>query len=303
MAMVVNVGSVSLLNDTLRDVNSVQEQLGTLQTQISSGNVAQTFQQLNGSVENYSSINARINSTQQYQTSNAETVSSLQTTDEAMGQMIDLVSDMTTLIQGRLNTATGQSAPFDQEMKDDLSSLATLMNTQYNGRYLFSGTASNQPTMPSTTVQPATDGVPDTSYYGGSSQSTQVGIDQGVTMEYPVRGDDPAFQQIYAAIQQSLKASDANDTSGLNASLTLLQQGSSGLIAARAKVNAATVNVQNTDDRLTQMQTYWQGLSDKVGKTDIVAASTQVASYEAILQATYQVYARLSQLRLSDYLR
>ncbi len=297
------IGSVNLLNSTLQDVTSVQEQLATLQTQISSGNVAQTFQGLNGNVENYSELDARLNRTDQFTTSNDSTISSLQTADETMSQMEDIVSNMTTLIQSRLNTATGQSMPFNQEMSDALTSLSTLMNTQYDGRYIFAGTASQTAPVPDSTVKPTTAGVPDTNYYAGSGQSMKLRIDDGVEIDYPVRADDPAFQQIFAAAQQALDAAKNNDTAGLNASLTLMQQGQQGLISARATVNAVTVNVQDTNTRLGQLKTYWQGLSDKVSKTDIVAASTQVASYEAILQATFQVYSRLSQLKLSDYLR
>jgi len=84
--------------------------------------------------------------------------------------------------------------------------------------------------------------------------------------------------------------------------LDLIQAGQEELVAARTRVNTAIINIEQTGTRLEQMRLYLKGVTEQVSKTDVVAAATEVANHEAVLQASFQVYARLSQLRLSDFL-
>ena len=156
--------------------------------------------------------------------------------------------------------------------------------------------------MPDISIKPAVSGQPDASYYGGSSTSIVVRSDENVEFKFPVRGDDPAFQKIYAAAHQAIEAYESGDQEKLGKALTLMQQGQTDLNGVRATVNMEIINTGNINERLESLNLYWTGVTEKVGKTDIVAATTQIATYEATLQATFQVYARLSQLRLSDYL-
>ena len=180
--------------------------------------------------------------------------------------------------------------------------MATALNVNFDGRYVFSGTASNSKPVPNINVAPVVNGVADANYYAGSPESSGMRADENIEYDFPVRADDPAFQKIYAAAHSAMKAFAAGDMDGLRRSLDLMQAGQQDLVGVQAKVNMQILNVTDINDRLNSMNLYWKGMTEKVGKTDIVAASTQIASYEAVLQATFQVYARLSQLKLSDYL-
>lgn len=296
------VGSVSLLNNTLGDVKNLQQQLADLQEQISSGVKAKTFQQLNGQVEQFTLLESKIRRTDAFVDQNGVNIARMQTADQAMGQLIDVADSMENLIVSARDASSGSALPFEQQMQNLLKAMATAMNINFDGRYVFSGTGTNLPPMPDETIPPQTNGVPDASYYGGSSTSMTIRADETVEFSFPVRGDDPAFQKIYAAAHQALKAFRDGDDTAMAQALTTLQQGQEELNSVRAGVNMAIVNTNDINDRLESMNLYWKGVTEKVGKTDIVAATTQISSYEAVLQATFQVYARLSQLRLSDYL-
>ncbi len=296
------VGSVSLLNNTLGDVSKLQQQLGDLQEQISSGVKAKSFQQLNGQVEQFTLMESKIRRTDAYVESNNVNLARMQTADQALTQMVDIADSMENLIVTGLNTASGGSLPFEQQMNNLLQAMASALNINFDGRYLFAGTATNTPPVPDPTVQNATRGVPDTSYYAGSSDNMSIRVDDNVSFDFPVRADDVAFQKIYAAAQEAIRSYNSGDTTKLKAALDLMQSGQNDLNGVHAKVNMAIINTTDITDRLQTLNLYWKGVTEKVGKTDIVAASTQIASYEAVLQATFQVYARLSQLKLSDYL-
>lgn len=302
MATMNRVGSVSLLNSTMKDVSNLQTQLGTLQEQISSGVKAKSFDQLNGQVEQFTLLESKIRRTEMFISGNEVAVARLQTGDQSLSQLIDIVDQMENAIVAGLDTAMGSQLPFEQQMRNLLEAMATALNISFDGRYLFSGTATNQVPVPDVTKAPAVDGQPDASYYKGSPENLELRADENMVYDFPVRADDPAFQNIYAAAHKAIKAFNSGDTVKLREALTQMQQGQDQLTALRASVNMQIVNINDVNDRLSSLNLYWKGVSEKVGKTDIVAATTQVASYEAVLQATYQVYARLSQLKLSDYL-
>ncbi len=76
-----------------------------------------------------------------------------------------------------------------------------------------------------------------------------------------------------------------------------------GIIAAQATVNANKVQLTNIDTNLASSKLYWQGIQQGIGNTDVVSVSTQVAINQGILQAAFQAFAKISSLRLSDFLK
>lgn len=297
------ISNLSLFNSTLGDVSDVEKQLATLQQQISSGLKSQDFAGLNGQIEEYTQINAKISAATQYQNNNTVAAARLQTADNAMEQMQSIASDMQALIvQARNATASG-SLNFQLQMENYMKSMASQLNTNFDGKFLFGGTDTTSPPVTDPLHIQSVVGTPDAGYYGGSTQDVTYHADVNITYTIPVRADDGAFQKLFAAAQQAIRGFNSGGDADLASALDLMQSGTQDLTAARADLNATSINVQSTNDRLKSMQLYWKSVNDEVANTDLVAASTQVSNYQAILQATFQVYSRLSQLRLSDYLK
>jgi flagellar hook-associated protein 3 FlgL len=296
------VTNFAMLNHTLGDVTDVQKQLATLQQQISSGLKSQDFKGLNGQVEQYTQLTARIANATGYQNGNQNGIARLQTADHAMDQMTSIADDMENLIvQARGPDKAGLDVA--QQMKAFLESFAGQLNMNFEGKFLFGGTNTATPPVPDPMVAPNQPGVPDDSYYAGSKDDITYHSDERETYNFPVRADDPAFQKIFAAAKQAMRAAQNGSDGDMKSALDLMQQGQGELNSSRAGLNTTILNVQGTNDRLKSMQLYWQGVSDSIANTDLVAASTQVANFQAVLQASFQVYAQLSQLRLADYLR
>ncbi len=295
------IGSLSLVNDVLRDVTQSQTKLADLQLQISSGYKSDTFAGLNGSVEKFTQVTAQLSRAKQFNSNNQVNISKLQTADVALEKLVDIADQIKTNIMGA-NGATIDSSNLEQVIGDLLKAFGSELNTNFNGYYVFGGADSNTIPVPDTTVSNQVLGVPDSNYYVGSTQDTIMRFDERTEVAFPVRADDPAFQKIYAAARQAIDAAQRGNAEELQKAQQLIQDGQKDLNTARSRLGATLLNVQSVDDRLKQLQTHWTELADGVSKTDIVAASTEVAGYQAILQASFQVYARLSQLKLSDYL-
>lgn len=299
---VTRIGNLALHSGTLRDIASVQSKLATLQEQISSGIKANNFEGLNGQVEQYVQLEAKVRQSQQFIESNTLNVSRMKTADQAMGQIVDVADSMENLIVQARNTGNANALNFQQLMTGYLKDMAAQMNISFEGRYLFGGTNTGSPPVPDPMQGPAAAGVPDDGYYAGSKDNLVYRQDERTEYTFPVRADDEGFQQIIAAAHQAMEAFQAGDDTGLGSALTLMQSGQQGINDSRTNLNNTIISVSDSTDRITSMKLYWQGVTESVGKTDLVAASTEVSNHEAILQAAFQVFARLSQLRLSDFL-
>ena len=244
--------------------------------------------------------------TQNYIDSSQLAADRLNITDNVLGQVIDIGTDIKNLIALRRNSAVGDDVAFQAQLQGKWQALASVMNTTSEGRYIFSGTRTDTPAV-RTDAMPAlqVDGVPDTGYYNGNSEDITVRVEDNVNISYNVRADDPAIQKIFAGIATAYKfgSSSAGENPDLQKAYDMLQQGVDGVISTRATVNANIVNVGDNKDRLSSMQLYWKGLKETISNTDIVSVSTEVAVNQGILQAAYQAFAKISSLKLSDFLR
>lgn len=301
--MVTRIGNVALYNSTMKDVTNVQQKLASLQEQISSGLKAKTFAGLDGQVEQYTLLQNKMRTTEKYIETNTVTISRLKTADQAMSQMVDIADSMENLIVTARSGAIGDSAGLDLQMRNLLKQLGDQMNINFEGRYLFGGTNTSNPPVPDPLATPVSQGVPDANYYAGSQDDLVYNYDERSSFTWPVRGDDPAFQKILAAANQALQAMANKDDSGLASALDLMQSGQQDLVTARSRLNSTIIHVESQTEQLTSMKLYWKGVSEQVANTDLVAATTEVSNHEAVLQAAFAVFSRLSQLRLSDYLR
>jgi flagellar hook-associated protein 3 FlgL len=295
------VGSLSLLTDIQRDTSVTQRRLADLQNQISSGFKSKDFAGLNGSVEQFSQVTAQINRAKQFNANNVVNVSKLQTADVALEQMMELADKMKTAMVGANGASIG-SSNLVQIMGDYIKAFGSELNASFNGSYIFGGTDTYTLPVSDEGLGAVSPGNPSASYYSGAAQDATLRIDDRTEVVFPVRADDMAFQKILAAAKQAVVAAQGKDTITMGQAQQLIQEGMKDLSAVRSRVGSTVTNIEAIDSRLKTLTTYWTELSDSVSKTDIVKASTEVASQQAILQASYQVFARVSQLRLSDYL-
>ena len=297
------VGSVALLNDTLTHVINTQSKLGNLQVAISSGIKSDTFSGLDGQVEQYTLFNAQQRRADKFKSENSVAISKMQTASTSIATLTTLADNMMKLIVNGRNGAAAPTLQLDVQMKNYLKTFGDALNLSFAGSYIFGGINTAVPPVPDTSAPPVAPGIPDDSYYVGAKVDVQMRSDELTTYPFPVRADDPAFQKIYAAAHQAIAAYTSGSDTEMQNAQTLMAAGQKDLNAAQSRVSNNIVDTQATNTELTTLSAYWKGLADDASKTDLVSASTQVSSYEAVLQASFQVYARLSQLKLSDYLK
>lgn len=302
------VGRISTYNihqSLMRDTTKSQSELFDLQGQVSSGLKTDNFAGLGSSVETFADLEARLSRGQAYIDGTKLVEGRLDVVDNTLSAIIDTATDIRNLISLRRNSAVGDSLAYDTQIEGKWQALVSQLNVSMEGRYVFSGTATNAPAVdaenyPSLQV----DGIPDKGYYKGSTDNISVRIEDNVDITYNVRADDPAFQKIFAGLAMARKYGvTAGESQEMQQAYDLVAEGTEGIIGIRAVVNANKVKVMNNYDRLQSQQLYWKGLKEEISNTDIVAVSTEIALNQGILQAAFQAFARISSLKLSDFLR
>jgi len=302
--MAVNsVSTYAIFQSTLTDMNKVETDLNNEQMQLSSGSKAQNFAGMADNVQQYLSLDATIAKTNQYLNDNQLVETRINTTSSVLSQVVDIATSLQSLISQRLSSA-GNNSAFGTQLQGVWQQLTGQLNTSVDNQYLFSGTAVNTPPVNATDF-PALQqsGVPDAGYYQGNQQNITVSAQDNTSVTYNVRADAPAFQQLFAGLAMAQQGDQLNSSNALSQAETLVQSGLQGIINIQATVNTNKVNYTTIDQNLNNLKLYWQGILQSLGNTDVVAVSTQVAINQGILQAAFQAFAKISSLRLSDYLK
>ena len=303
MAALTRVSTYGLHQRTLGDVTQLQSRLADLQNQVSSGQKSKTFQGLNTNTETFVQLDAKLMKTQTLIDGNTRIISRLQTMEVSMDQIINIADDFQDLTVAARNPASADDVQFEILARSMLETIAGQLNVSVEGRYLFSGSKTNVPPVQTPVPGNSVPGVPDDGYYQGNNEDLYVRVQEQYTLAYNVRANEGGFQKLFAAINLGLDAYGSGSQDLMAQASEMATEALDEINGMRASVQQTRVNIEDINERHTQLKLYWQGLSEEITKTDILSASTEIAMSEAILQASFASFTRLNELRLTDFLR
>lgn len=303
MAVVTRVSTFNVFQNTQGNIRDVQGSLFDLQRQISSGFQTETFEGLAPNTEQFTNLEAKIRKLTTYENNNSQAIARLESTGQAMDQFIELADDIEDLMVLRRDGVLEDNINFDLQLRNIRETLASQLNVSFEGRFLFGGTRTNIPPVITQPVPEAvTPGELDNNYYQGSSEDITLRASDEFELQYNVRADDIGFQKVFTAMSLALEGHEEDSDDKMISAINQMQDGIQGVISKRSEVNINFVNVTQITTRHEDLRLYWQGVSEELINTDLLSASTQVTQDEAQLQATFQVFARINNLRLSDFL-
>jgi flagellar hook-associated protein 3 FlgL len=304
MVELTRISTLSSYNTAISNFQKVQGNLATLQDQISSGKKGRDFESYTGQVEQLTGLEKEVKRLKMYQDHNAETTSRLQTTEQALDSVIDITDKIQDLMTLRNNPVSANSISFPQQLNGLRLSVAKELNVSIEGRYLFGGTRTDAPPVIDNPVPEAfTPGTSDDAYYQGAKENVITRVQDNVDLEFDARADDPAFQKLFSAISLALKGENEKDNALIRQATNLTTEALKEIIALRSNVQSQRTEVDRITLRQKDTQLYFAGVVQEIAEVDKVDAASRVAIDQATLQATFQVYARISGLRLSDFLR
>jgi flagellar hook-associated protein 3 FlgL len=279
----------------LSDLRRVQERLATAQSQVSSGKRIEKPSDDPLGAERAMRLNDQLESTGAYRTAVDESRSWLDATDSALGSLSDIVQHVRELTLQAANGSTSDAGR--QSIKAQIDQLTeeakTTLNSAYDGRYIFSGTATDTPPYSTATGD---------AYQGDSSPVVRQ-IGPGVSVQVNVTGDD-----VLAGLLPTLRTLSAhlaaNDTASLSTSdLKAIDAGFDNLTDKRGLVGAVTNRVDAAGTRLDDTTDITTAFLSKTQDADLPQALTDLSAQQTALQAALRGGASLIQQSLMDFLR
>jgi flagellar hook-associated protein 3 FlgL len=303
--VVTRISTYNTHQATRNNASSVQNTLLNLQKQISSGFKTDDFKGLSGAVEGFVALDNKISRTDGFLQNNQILSARMQTMNTSVNQVIDTATALRNTLLLRRNQSIGQSVGFAGQLQSTWETLTGQLNTNLEGRYLFGGIRTDTPPVDNTTfptIQNA-DLSPEDGYYRGAKESTVMRVQDDYNITQSVRADDPAFQKIFSAMAIAKEGDATNDDELLKRAYDMLSDGIAELGDVQTAIGNTLGNMEVVADRQSQLILYWKSVKESLINTDLVSASTEVATNQGILQASFQAFARINSLQLSDFLR
>lgn len=231
----------------------------------------------------------------------------IQTMYDSVGGMADLASRLSALITGLQGDNAAGVEGVTAEAGELMQEFAALLNTQQEGRYLFSGGRTDQPavdvdsaTYAAMTTVPST---ADTSYYQGDSTIAHYQAADDLILSYGVTADQPAFEKALRAFNLIANLTTTPvDNDVLDEASQLASDATDGLAVTQAKLGATSASLERTIDRHVDEQLVLQTHVDDIRSVDLAESTTRLSQLTASLEATMSLMNSLEENSLTKYL-
>lgn len=306
--MTSNISTLEQQNQMLQYLQQMQTQANNLSTQISTGQVSQTYSGIAPQAAQVVDLTA----TQSLQQGYVNTINTVNTKLNIMTLAMQNITSIATSFQNTLtNDAFAPGGVSVQETAQQLlTELGSYLNTQDGNSYVFSGNQTSTPTFNPGGLPSPGDLVTNVAadYYGGDNGIAAATVDHNVTVQYGVTGDNPAFEQIirvlnyYANDPAPLSQSNPVDVANANTAQQML-----GNAAQAVQQLVATGGEQQAN--LNQLSTAHQNAItlastslNNIVQVNSATAITQLNTLQTQLTASYQTINLLQSLSLTKYL-
>jgi flagellar hook-associated protein 3 FlgL len=281
----------------LADLRRVQERLADAQERVSSGKQIEKPSDDPLGAERAVRLRGELQTTSAYSTAVDESKSWLDATDSALSSITDIVQTARELTVQAANGATTPSARQSIKVQIDAltEQLKTTLNGAYDGRYIFSGTATDTPPYDLTSATPDA--------YQGDANPVVRQIGPGVSVQVNVTADD-VLSGLIPALRTISSHLASNDGASLQTTdLQALDAGLDTITAARSLVGAATNRVDAAGQRLDELNDVTTAFLSKTEDADLPQALTDLSAQQNALSAALRGGSTLIQQSLMDFLR
>lgn len=303
--MAARVSTLSVTQSNLRDILSVQSNLATIQKQISSGKTSQSFEQLSedGKIERIIGLETKLQKVENYLTGNTSTFDRMQAMNLSIEKIQGAASRLRDTIVSR-RSSNGDAVPLDLVSKAELNVVKDNLNVNFAGRYLFAGSQTrNAPVGDIVKDTNYLNGAPTSNYYSGDNVVLTVRANDTLELSYGVTANESGFEKLIAAMHVAIDGHANDDDAKLQNALRLVGESLDEMSDTRARLNNNMNSLTQANENHEDFKLYLNDVVGQVTETDIAEAAIKASTNETILQATFQTFARLSRLTLSEYLR
>ncbi|MBO0346552.1 flagellin [Roseibium limicola] len=298
--MTMRVSTFGQSSTVLSNAMNTQAKLAQKQEQQSTGLVSMNYGGLGadaGSLVNLEVSIARAKST----ISASETaLNRVQTQYSVLGSINDVLTEMRSELASVLSSEDINTLQI--AAKEMLLELGSLVNTQYQGRYLFAGSETETMPIDLSAYAAADIDTVDSSYYQGDSEIQSVRLTEDRALTYGVTGDNSGLEQAFRGLSYAANT-DPISSEDLQKVAALLVSAQDEVIALQSSMGYKAATLENVIESKDEYIVSVESIVTDLTSVDIAEVAVQAATYKTQLEASYSALGTLSSLSLLDYLR
>lgn len=281
----------------MRNLNRNLAAMQKLQNQLSSGKVVTRPSEDPLLVSKIMDLRNTISTNEQYNRTITDTIGWVDTQDGALQGAISTVQRIRELvIYGANGTLSNDDRnAIAEEVKVKVGELADVLNTNFDGRYIFSGTK--------TTDKPFT---PDLKYQGNNNNINRE-ISTGVEVELAVNGDEftrQDGQELGVLLEEIITALENGDSEALSGKLLGdLDKHLDNILSFRSKIGAISNRLEAAKERNEAENLNLKNLLSQREDIDLAQKYTEANTLNSVYLASLSIGAKILQPSLLDYLR
>jgi len=281
-----------------------QATMANLQVQESSGLKSETFAGYGSDTQHVVNLQVSVTRAQSHIDAATLADSKVQVMYSAVGSMTDIITQLRTQLSAATTGGSTETSSAISSAQQLLTQMGSLLNTQYDGQYVFGGARVSTAPVDLTSFASGAGSTTtaDTSYYKGDGEIASVRVADDQTVSYGVTADNSAFEQVmrtlkYVANSSSLSSSD------ITRALDLASNALSATTAVQAKLSSAASQIESASANQSDYKSFAETLSSDLSGVDVAAVTAQLSTYQTQLTASYSAIAKIQSLNLASYLK
>ncbi|MBR0795939.1 flagellin [Bradyrhizobium jicamae] len=302
--MVMRIATFALSDQMIASALRVQAVMANEQVQESSGQKSQDFAGYGADAGRVVNLQVSVTRSQSYIDAASIADSKVQVMYSAVGSMTNIITQLRSQLSAASvgsSTATSSVITYAQQA---LSQVGSLLNTQYDGEYVFGGAKTGTAPVDLTGYDTGTGSLttPDTSYYQGDSEIASVRVSDSQSVAYGVNADNSAFEQVMRLLKYVGNSSTLS-SSDLTSALNLASSALDAVSTVQSKISTSASQIESASADQSDYQTFAQTLGGDLTNVDVAAVTAQLSAYQTQLTASYSAIARIQGLSLANYLK
>jgi len=282
----------------------VQAAMANEQVQESSGLQSEDFGGYGSGAGRVINLQVSVTRAQSYIDASTLADNKVQAMYSAVGSVTDIITQLRTQLSAATvgsSTATASVINYSQQA---LSQMQGLLNTQYDGEYVFSGARTDTAPADLSSFATGTGSLTtaDTSYYEGDSEIASVRVSDSQSVSYGVTADNPAFEQVMRLLK-FVGNSTTLSSSDITQALDLANSALDATSTVQAKLSTDAAQIETASSNQSDYQSFAKTLSTDLTSVDVAAVTAQLSTYQAQLTASYSAISKIQSLNLASYLR
>lgn len=298
--MAMRVSTFGQTSKILQQALTTQAKLAEKQEQQSSGLVSSTYAGLGSDAGELVNLQVSIERSESYISAAEQAVSRI----EIMYSALSSINDILTEARAEVNSmASGDdTATLKTVAEAYLEDIASFLNTQYEGRYLFAGSETTEAPVDLDSYAATSLTDENTDYYQGDDSTISVKVGSDRTISYGITADAEGLEEALRALSYLVETDPLTDDD-LTAISDLLVEAQDAVIALQSGIGLKSSMLENIIAAEEDYVATLEELATDISSVDLAEVAVEATTYETQLEASYAALGTISDLSLLDYLR